>query len=206
MQAADRQDYVERYSARLRQHGYSPQTLGWGAHGRQDVRFRVLAEPALQRPDCSVLDVGCGFADLHDFLTQCGWRGTYTGIDIVPDLLDVARQRHPDLDLHELDLIADSEQLTPHDFVIASGVFNAQLKVSDNTRHIATALATMHGLARVAVAVDFLSTYVDFQKPEHWHTDPGWALSTARRLSRRVALRHDYLPYEFALFIHSSPP
>ena len=60
----------------------------------------------------------------------------------------------------------------------------------------------MHGLARIAVCVDFMSSHVDFQKPGAWHTDPGWALAEAHKLSRRVRLRHDYMPFEFALFIY----
>jgi SAM-dependent methyltransferase len=197
---ADRQDYIERYEKRLQEFGYSPEALGWGKHGRQEVRFRVLAEYALTKPDSSVLDVGCGFADLYDFLMQHGWHGRYTGIDITPGLLNVAHARHPNLDLREHD-IAASTALENYDFVIASGIFNAALKVGDNPTHIENTLKAMYDHARVALCVDFLSSYVDFQKPGSWHTQPGWALDAARRLSARVLLRHDYMPYEFALFV-----
>jgi ubiquinone/menaquinone biosynthesis C-methylase UbiE len=200
---ADRKAYIQRYEGRLREFGYSPEALGWGAHGRQPVRFGVLAEPALRRPQGTVLDVGCGFADLYDFLGEHGWHGQYTGIDIVPGLLAEARKRHPDLDLREADITADAASLPACDFVLASGVFNAALAKADNETHIQTALRAMFGLARVAVTVDFMSSYVDFQKPGSWHTDPGQALAWAKKISRRVALRHDYMPYEFALFIYA---
>jgi SAM-dependent methyltransferase len=201
VQQQDREDYIARYRRRLEEHGYSPQTLGWGVHGRQEVRFAVLAQEALRRPLSSVLDVGCGFADLHGFLRARGWRGKYTGIDIVPELLAVARERHPELDLREVDGAEDATDLPRHDFVIASGVFNARLKVGDNRRHIVEALQTMHGRADVAVCVDFLSLFVDFEKPEAWHTDPSWVMAEARRLTRRILLRADYMPFEFALFL-----
>jgi SAM-dependent methyltransferase len=197
----DRQDYIEQYESRLRKYGYSPETLGWGKYGRQEVRFSVLTDYALQIRESSILDVGCGFADLYDFLIKKGWQGRYTGIDIVPGLLEVALERHPDLDLRQIDITADSVNLERYDFVIASGMLNAELKVGDNQTHIAKALNSMFQHARVAVCVDFLSTYVEFRKPGSWHTDPGWALSVAKRLSRRVMLRHDYLPFEFALLI-----
>jgi SAM-dependent methyltransferase len=202
MRPEDRDDYVERYRARLREHGYSPQTLGWGVNGRQEVRFALLGELALRDPTSSVLDVGCGFADLHDFLHAAGWKGRYTGVDIMPDLLQVARERHPGLDLRELDIVAEGGELQEHDFVIASGVFNAQLKVGDNQSHVRQALRAMHHLARRAVCVDFMSSWVDFQKPGAWHTDPSWALAEARVLSRRLELRLDYMPFEFALVLY----
>ena len=201
MKTEDRLDYVQRYEKRLEEFGYSPETLGWGIHGRQEVRFAVLAEPALRMPESSVLDVGCGFCDLYDFLIQRGWRGRYTGVDIVPGLLEVARKRHPRLDVRELDITDDSTVLEEYDFVVASGTLNAALPSGSNEAHIEVALRSMFQRTRVATCVDFLSTYVDFQKPGAYHTDPGWALSAARRLTRRTLLRHDYMPYEFSIFL-----
>jgi SAM-dependent methyltransferase len=199
----DRLDYVQRYEKRLQEFGYSPATLGWGVNGRQEVRFSVLAELALRMPGSSVLDVGCGFCDLYDFLEKQGWQGRYTGIDIVPGLLEVARQRHPGIDVRELDITDESVSLDEdeYDFVISSGALNAALPSGSNEAHIELALRSMHRRSRYATCVDFLSTYVDFQKPGAYHTDPSWALATGKRLTRRVLLRHDYMPYEFSLFL-----
>lgn len=201
MKTEDRRDYIDRYEKRLQQFGYSPETLGWGKNGRQELRFAVLADAALKVPACSVLDVGCGFCDLYDFLRARGWEGAYTGIDIVPGLLRIARERHPGLDIREADITVPSFPADAFDFVIASGVLNAALPSGDNRTHIASTLRAMLRAARVAAAVDFLSTFVDFQKPGAWHTDPAWAFATAREMTRRVQLRHDYMPYEFALFL-----
>jgi SAM-dependent methyltransferase len=169
----DRLDYVQRYEKRLQEFGYSPATLGWGVNGRQEVRFSVLAELALRVPGSSVLDVGCGFCDLYDFLEKQGWQGRYTGIDIVPGLLEVARQRHPNLDVQELDITDESVSLNKdeYDFVISSGALNAALPSGSNEAHIELALRSMHRRSRYATCVDFLSSYVDFQKPGAYHTD-----------------------------------
>lgn len=201
MNAADRRDYIKRYEQRLREFGYSAETLGWGKHGRQRLRFGILADHALRMPNSSVLDVGCGFADLYEFLIEHGWRGRYTGLDIVPGLLEVARRRHPEADLREVDITGDDVALDMYDFVVASGMFNAKLRECDNEKHIIQGLTAMLRHARVAVCLDFMSTHVDFQKPGSWHTDPGWALNAGKQLSRRVWLRHDYMPFEFSLCI-----
>jgi SAM-dependent methyltransferase len=201
MKIEDRLDFVTRYEKRLREFGYSPATLGWGINGRQDVRFSVLGEFALQTRDSSVLDVGCGFCDLYDFLKTRGWRGHYTGIDIVPGLLEVARQRHSGLDIRELDITAETAVLEDYDFVIASGTFNAALPSGSNEVNVETALRRMQEHSNVSTCVDFLSTYVDFQKPGSYHTDPVWAFSAAKKLTQRVILRHDYMPYEFSIFL-----
>lgn len=203
MKPVDRDAYVKRYTERLREHSYSPEALGWGKSGRQDVRFSVLCEEVLRAPRSSVLDVGCGFADLYGFLRTRGWEGRYKGLDLVPGLLDVARERHPGVDVELLDIAeADPPEAPTFDYVVASGVFNAALEGEANTEHIERSLARMFGFARVAVCVDFLSAFADFQHPIAWHTDPGWAVATARRLSPRLRLRHDYMPFEFSLFVY----
>ncbi|MRS03283.1 class I SAM-dependent methyltransferase [bacterium] len=203
MNQKDRQLYIERYSQRLSEHGYSPKSLGWGKSGRQEVRFSVLAEPALRCSESSVLDVGCGFADLYEFMINRGWNGYYQGIDIVPGLLEIARSRHPHLDLRLLD-IADYEASAPadgFDYVIASGIFNAALSEQNNLDHIEDTITRMFQLAKKAVCIDFMSSNVDYVNPQSWHTDPRWALSLAAKLSRRFLIRHDYMPFEFSLFI-----
>jgi SAM-dependent methyltransferase len=203
MDPADRADYVERYERRLREHGHSPEALGWGRLGREQVRFSVMAAAIEEVGAKSVLDVGCGFADLHDYLRGRGWQGLYRGIDIVPGLLDQARRREPGLDLELADLSAyrPGEQQVV-DVAVASGVFNARLSHDSNAEHIARSVRRMFELSRVAICVDFMSTQVDFQHPDGWHTDPAWALDLARSMGRRFRLRHDYMPFEFALIVY----
>ena len=200
MDERDRQKYVDRYEKSLHKFGYSSKSLCWG-QGNQYVRFGVLCNDIVSNAECSVLDVGCGFADLYDYLTLRGWYGKYEGIDIVPGLLEVARSRHPNLKLHLMDLF-DFDCKHSFDYVIASGIFNAKIEFEDNTKYIQQALQKMFNISKVSVCVDFLSTYVDYQHPIAWHTDPSWAFAVGKSLSKRVALRHDYMPYEFALFIY----
>jgi SAM-dependent methyltransferase len=194
--------YIDRFEGALARHGDSRAGLCDGKGGRQDVRFPVLAAPALADPASSVLDIGCGFADLYAFLRANGWRGRYTGIDIVPGLLKVARERFPEIALHEHDASDSLDAFAPHDFVIACGVMNLELPNGGNPAHIERFLGTMFACARRAVCIDFMTSNVDFKHPGAWHTDPAWAWSVANRLTRRVALRADYMPFEFALFLY----
>ncbi len=203
MDPADRAAYVTRYEERLRRHGRSPEALGWGTLGREHVRHSVMAAVVEEVGAQSVLDVGCGFADLHDHLRQRGWQGSYHGIDIVPGLLAEARRAQPDLDLEEADVTAYREgEQQVFDVAVASGVFNARLAAESNLEHTAGSVRRMFELSRLAVCADFLSTYVDYEHPEGWHTDPAWAMELAAGLSRRFRLRHDYMPFEFALIIY----
>jgi SAM-dependent methyltransferase len=200
MNEADRAQYQQRYAERLRQYGYDPRTLGWTA-GKQAERFSVLTSFMPLDQIESVLDVGCGFGDLYGFLRQAGFRGRYVGIDFVPELIEVGRARFEDADLRVSDLSAFSEQ-EPFGFVIASGIFNARLAHEENQVHIEQSLARMFSLCSQVTAVDFLTSYVDFRRDDLCYTQPEAVFGWAKSLTRRVALRHDYMPFEFALAMY----
>lgn len=204
MKNSDIKAYVQRYESRLNEYGYSPKTLGWGNTGRQEVRFFILSEHILKFSECSILDVGCGFADLYEYLIGCGWRGKYTGVDIVPGLLAVAKKKHPDINVKISDVSNKEEvkNLGNFDFVVASGIFNAKIKEQSNIEHIESSIRNMFGLCNKGVFIDFMSTSVDFQHEDAWHTSPVWAAEVASLITKGCfSLRHDYMPFEFALFL-----
>ena len=198
MKEDDKKAYIERYKARFEQYGYDPRTLGW-FKGRQKLRFYILTSIS-NTDNCSILDLGCGFADLYDYLVESGWHGKYTGYDIVPKLIEVAKERHPELDLQVRDILTDpfTENF---DYVFASGVFNARIS-ENNESYLGDMLAKMVEVANIGVAVDFMSTYVDFQQEIAYHAEPAVIFNMCKKLSKRVTLRHDYMPYEFAVYIY----
>jgi SAM-dependent methyltransferase len=200
MQLIDREASVERYRGLLQKLGPIPQALAWGPQPGPAVRFSILWQELRHHPEASVLDVGCGFADLCSYLRAQGWRGEYRGVDIVPESIAVARERHPGADIRVRDIVADPPQ-EPADFVYESGIFNFRLPSGNEKEHAQAMIQTMFRLARKAVVCDFLSTYVDFQRPEGCHWDPDFVLRTARTLTKRIRLHMDYLPYEFAVVL-----
>lgn len=199
MDEKDINNYINRYTDRYNEFGYSPETLGWGKNGKQDTRFAVLGEMAIKDKKSSLLDVGCGFADLYSFLKLRGWEGEYTGIDIVPVLVEKAREIYPGINISQKDI--QTPGIENADYVIASGIFNAKLINDDNEQHIENSVKKMFELCNKAVCIDFMSSYVDFQKEGSWHTDPAWALQLARKFTKRFIIRYDFMPYEFALIL-----
>ena len=89
----DRDATIKRYAERYRSHGYSPKSLGWDK-GKQQLRFEILTSQYDFRGQ-HVLDIGCGFGDLNRTLAEkYGEHYRYTGIELVPDLLNEAVRRY----------------------------------------------------------------------------------------------------------------
>ena len=198
MKDSDKESYIERYNERLERYGKDPKTLGW-MKDRQEIRFEALTAVG-DLGGCSVLDVGCGFGDLLGFLQKRGIEVKYRGWDINPDLVEIARDEYPGGSFDVVDISEYCGDIDA-DYVIASGVFNHE--ISDNTAFIRESLTTMADIANRGVAADFLSTYVDYMVEDAYYADPKKIFDFCKNLSMRVSLRHDYLPYEFCLYVYS---
>lgn len=200
MHEADRTEYRERYVRRLREYGHDERALGWSS-GKQLQRFGALTGFVPLEAVSSVLDVGCGFGDLYPYLRSRGYAGTYRGIDFIPELIETGRRAYPEADLEVGDL-TDLRGSESFDLVLASGLFNARLSHSDNWENLTSTLRLMHRCSRVAAAADFLTSHVDFTRDDLAYTSPEDVFTFAKSVTRRVALAHHYLPFEFAICLY----
>lgn len=198
MKEEEKRAAIERYNERLKKYGYDPKTLGW-LKSRQTVRFEILSEIG-DLNNCSILDIGCGFGDFYGFLIKKGLNVEYTGYDINPNLIKIAREVYPIARFEVKDI--EEEVNKVFDWVFSSGVFNFRL--SDNEGFIRSMLRRMFQLSKKGVAADFMSTYVDFKNGEAYYAKPEDIFSFCKTLSKRVSLRHDYMPFEFCVYIYKN--
>ncbi len=128
----------------------------------------------------------------------------YTGIDIVESLVQAAQNVHP----HGRFLVGDiiCENLDERwDYVVFSGTCNViptGFSREMQWQFVQIMLTRMLELSKKGVAADFQSSYVDFQQAEAFHVDPADIFRFCKTLSRRIVLRHDYMPYEFAVYLY----
>ena len=190
---------IERYAARYREFRYSPVTLGW-PKGKQDIRFLALTS-FCDLSGMHVLDIGCGFGDLNRVLAR--YEGyEYTGLDLVPELLEEGRRRYGTERIHFVEgefLSCDLQG--SFDFSLASGIFNRNMPSVDQYGYVDSVLKKALSVSREGVAFDFLSDKVDFRNEINWHHSPERILELAYRYSRNVVLRNDYMPFEFTLCV-----
>jgi SAM-dependent methyltransferase len=187
------------YKAGYKDHGDSPAAL-LTPKGRNNLRFRALL-PLIDKPGLSVLDYGCGLGYLFDYLQEQDKSVQYTGMDMLPEFIDVCRQKH--VDRAEFQLIEAEQPLDRRfDLVFASGVFNIRSHADHGLSwdYAKERLKQLFSVADVALVCDFLSPYVDYKQGDSQHFDTGFiAEFCANELSRRFVIRHDLLPYEYTL-------
>ncbi len=201
----DKEAVISRYTERFKDYGYSPQSLGW-TKGKQGLRYDILSSQWDMR-NASVLDLGCGFADLFNHLDKKFNLSKYYGIELVPALYEEAKARHADnkkVQLFQASVLdLDLETLIGQvDYVLISGLFNFKLQGSDNYEFVEEVLKKYMTVTRKGIAADFLSNKVDFQYDYTFHNDPAKIIDIAYKFSRNIVLRNDYFPFEFAVFIN----
>lgn len=200
MDDLDKLSTVEKYQNAYKEYGYSPKTLGWDK-GRQDIRFEVLLS-FFDYDEKSILDIGCGFGDLNRILSLNGSNYRYTGIDLVEDLISEGQIQYPQK--HVNFLKADFLEYKfdePFDIIVASGIFNHKFPNGGNDLFRQRVMQKAWSLCKEGFAFDFLSTKVDYCYQHTYHNDPELVLGEAYKLTRKVALRNDYMPFEFCVYV-----
>jgi len=196
----EKKHLLQRYSRRLQRYGPTPEALGW-SKPKQNLRYRILLEywsNAKISAAPHVLDFGCGFGDLFGYARAHNLQINYTGLDINPDLIAVARERYPEARF--LPSGVELEKLNEKfDVVVASGIHN--YRVSDNMSYINETMKLFNRIARVGFSINFLSSKVNFRREENYYASPEEILVAAFQYSSRVVVRHDYMPFEFTVYV-----
>ncbi|MBT3277654.1 class I SAM-dependent methyltransferase [Candidatus Thioglobus sp.] len=122
---------IKRHQHAFRQFGHHPNALLWSGIKIQYLRFEQLAKINIQTRD-SLLDVGCGFADLNFYLTQQNIPTQYQGIDIVEDFIVKAKVLYPKAQLSVNDLFTLDPEPNSIDYLMLSGALNYVIDDADN--------------------------------------------------------------------------
>ncbi|HXE56229.1 MAG TPA: class I SAM-dependent methyltransferase, partial [Tepidisphaeraceae bacterium] len=93
MTQATQTSYLQPYLEAAREHGAGFGALLWASVRSQRARFAAICR-AQDLTDKSVLDAGCGRADLMAYLSERGRTpADYIGLEAVPALADAADAR-----------------------------------------------------------------------------------------------------------------
>jgi SAM-dependent methyltransferase len=192
------------YEGKLRRHGATPAGVDWNSQESQELRFALLAQLWRDESDASILDYGCGYGALADYLRARGHRGGYVGFDVSEAMARAADGRLKTLP--GCRATARRGDLAPCDYAVASGVFNVKQEAADEAwrAYIWETVADLSALGTRGFAFNALTSYSDPDKrrPDLFYADPLEAFDRCKRTySRFVTLLHDYPLYEFTIIV-----
>jgi SAM-dependent methyltransferase len=190
---------VDFFRLHVRLYGNDWRALGWQSRRTQHRRFAVLTEIG-PLAHTRVLDVGCGLGDLYGYLQTQDIPTTYTGYDLLPDMIERARQRYPQVRFEIRDVLQGLGEES-FDYILSSGAFN--IHFGDNLQAVQDVLRDMLAHCSRGVAINFLKRTPDASRdPIFQYYDPQEMLTFCQSLCAQVRLREGYLPNDFTLYLY----
>lgn len=168
MDPLEREFLANFYTKQLRAHGDRPEALHWSLQGQMQ-RFSAIVDLIKPTKGSTLLDYGCGKADLYNYMLQKGIRTKYTGVDITPGFIEMAQEKYPECDFHVHDIEDGPVYGGTFDFTVVCGVFNNRVAGATASmlnslrllfRQTAKALV-MNGLSALARQKDYELNYID---------------------------------------------
>ena len=176
----------------------SIECVGWmdGTENAQ-LRFQKIYESGIGNND-SILDVGCGVAHLHTFLSNQGWTGKYLGfdpnkkaIDLVDESINVMEGTIEDL--------GELAEWNKFDWAISSGVFNLGLK----EEHTFWIIENMLSHANKGIVFNML--HAPYEDPNYEAYYPKHIKNKLSRYDHsKIEIVEDYMPEdeEFTVYFY----
>ncbi|KAA9332359.1 class I SAM-dependent methyltransferase [Hymenobacter busanensis] len=196
----------------LHQHGDSHLGVGWPNEEDARVRYQVmldLLESAAQQGPVRVLDFGCGFSHLYDYLLARQVPNVvYEGLDLSETHLQIARQKHPGILYHSFDVLESEAELPTYDFILLNGIFTQKCSLSfdDMWAYCQRLLQVLWPKASQGLAFNVMSKQVDWERDDLFHMPMDLLAGFVRKeLTRHFAFRHDYGLYEYTTYLLRQP-
>lgn len=185
------------YNPRLKKYEETHKILDWESREAQYARFDVLVNN-VDLQGRSILDVGCGCGDLFAALKEKGLAMEYTGVDLLPGMIEKAQSLHDDGRFLCGDLFG-SETICRDSFdvVFTSGIFN--LNLGNNAAFFEAALPVLHGHADEVLVINLLNESSPDRDDHYFYFNPAEAQAKMEALGRRVTVINDYLSNDFTL-------
>jgi phospholipid N-methyltransferase len=188
--------YLQPYTRAVKRHGTEFGALLWASPKTQRQRFEAIIK-LVDPTGLTVLDLGCGRADLLDYFFDRGVAPQrYIGIEAVEELAHAAaRKDYDNARIIRGDFLQDPRRIEiGADVILCSGSLNTL--EPDDFYHV---LHRAFAAARRAVVFNFLCSPLLAAAPFlRWH-HLGDVKSFARTLTSHVTMRDDYIPGDCTL-------
>lgn len=195
------------FTEKLEQFGATAKGVDYNGEAAQQVRFaelvKIVHTPAER---FSVIDYGCGYGALFDFLSLRNWQFDYYGVDLIEKMVISGRETHKEFP--NAHFTTDEESLPKAEYLVAAGIFNIKMDADYSSwqEFVCETLPRMDKLCTKGFSFNMLTKYSDAdrmaQRPDLFYGDPLFFFDFCKKnFSRNVALLHDYGLYDFTILV-----
>jgi len=194
------------YTDKVISNGTESRGVDWNSKESHFLRFTQLISKFDLFQGNSLLDYGCGYGALLDFFDENKIKiKNYVGYDISNKMISKAKDKFPlkkNSFFSNIDFLEDKQ----FDYVLANGIFNVRLDVSEEKwlEYILKTLNHINSLSSKGFSFNILTKYSDkeFMREYLYYADPLFLFDYCKtNFSDYVTLLHDYPLYEFSIIV-----
>ena len=176
------------YNSKLEQFGKDDfRSLNWGDKEGKSAKARYQQMfDQYNWLDKKVLEVGCGWGSFFDFGFTCK---DYYGIDINPNLINLAKEKYPNINFIETDISNISATDVKLDVAISSGVAGNRQGPADTPKKLHHYLKFMFNSANISM-INFPSVWATIRTEMVEYYSPEYILSQALKVTKNIELIH----------------
>jgi ubiquinone/menaquinone biosynthesis C-methylase UbiE len=196
----------EHYQRAFTDYGACSKGVDWGKPSEVETRYEKMISVIKPQftTDVSLLDVGCGYGGLLDFIKRSGKTINYSGIDVAENMIAYAQKKYPENNFICGDVI---QQNFKHkfDFVVCNGILTQKLSNSlkEMDEFAKVLIQTMFELCNLGIAFNVMTNKVNFMADNLYYKSPVEILSHCLdNLSNYITLDHSYGLYEFTVYVY----
>lgn len=196
----------EYFSRKLEEFGATPRGVDYNGPEAQQQRFEQLVKIIQPAHPFTIIDYGCGYGAMFDFLKDKDWQFEYFGLDVIDRMVIAARETHKDFPNAHFTTL--ESELPTAGYLVAGSIFNIKLQATYEAwqEFVVKSLRKMNSLCSKGFAFNMLTRYSDAdrmaQRPDLFYGDPLFFFDLCKReFSRNVALLHDYGLYDFTILV-----
>ncbi len=194
------------YSDKIKAHGPTPGGVDWNGYESQYTRFEQLIRLVDVEQPFLVADLGCGYGEMIKFFDSRALNYRYIGYDLSDEMIEAGQRQFGTESKIQFKKIEGTSELLPVEYVVASGIFNVKLDVSEDEwlAYVLDTIKIMYEKSEKGIAFNMLTSYSDeeFKKDHLYYANPMYIFDYLKKnVSFNVAVLHDYGLYEFTVLV-----
>ena len=199
----------EYFTEKLETFGATARGVDYNGEQARQIRFAELVKIIDPSRPFSIIDYGCGYGAMFEYLHAQDWDFDYYGVDLIEKMVNAGREKYRNFS--KAQFTTDESELPRSDYLVAAGIFNIKLESPYNEwqNFVCDTLPRMNALCSKGFSFNMLTKYSDAdrmaERPDLFYGDPLFFFDFCKRnFSRNVALLHDYGLYDFTILVRKN--
>lgn len=193
------------YKRTITQHGPTAKGVDWGDDRTAEIRHKQMLKVIVPCDHkINLVDVGCGYGAFYDYLKSEQIDVDYLGIDVVEEMVNLARRKHAEQAFIHGDFLKYDGTLEC-DYAICNGILTQKLDASllDMESFAKDIIKKMFHVSKVGCCFNMMSTRCNFFAPNLFYRHPSEILSYCLgEITNNVVIDHSYGLYEFTVYLY----